>query len=97
MSNLSQFGGGGIKSIQRGTIAVTLTSGIGTNTATITAVTTSKSTIEFLGATVGSALGLPIGARVALTNGTTVTADAYGGNGTTGPIVTVGYQVVEYL
>lgn len=97
MSSLSQFAGSGIKSIQRGTIAVTLTSGIGTATATITSVNTSRSTIEFLGATVGSTLGLPIGARVALTNATTVTADAYGGNGTSGPIVTVGYQVVEYF
>lgn len=96
MSNLSQFSGGGIKSIQRGTIAVTLATGVGSNTATITAVTTSKSSINFLGATVNAALGLPIGARVALTNGTTVTADAYGGNGTSGPIVTVGYEVVEY-
>lgn len=95
MSTLSQFAGG-IKSIQRGTISVTLTSGVGSATATITSVNTSKSTIELLGASQSSnpsyGTYTDSRARVELTNSTTVTAFAAGANS---PVV-VGYQVVEF-
>lgn len=75
MSTLSQFFGGSIKSIQRGTI--TLTSAASA-TATITSVDTSKSELRFLGETMNaaastSALATNM-ARLALTNSTTITA-----------------------
>lgn len=96
MSNLSQFLGGGIKSIQRGTISVTLNgSGIGSSTATITSVTTTKADISILGSNVtgGSYPSTFHSARISLTNGTTVTANVSGGPSET---IVVGYQVVEY-
>lgn len=93
MSTLGQFAGGGIKSIQRGTISVATTAGSSSATATITSVDTSKSDIQLLGAsgaTSGSFSGFT---RAELTNATTVTA-YYIGAGVSGNI-NVGYQVVE--
>ena len=89
MSTLSQFGGSGIKSIQRGTISVSAGAGTGSNTATITAVDTSKSECKFMGVT--SAANIQGLAKVTLTNSTTVTADASGAGST----YVVGYEVVE--
>lgn len=93
MSNLSQFFGGGIKSIQRGTITVALSSGAGSNTATITSVNTAKSSVHLLGFTPASQFAATAWARVTLTNATTVTANAAGGSDRN---IVVEYQVVEY-
>lgn len=93
MSTLGQFAGGGIKSIQRGTISVLCTAGTNSATATITSIDTSKSEVSLLGAsgaTSGSYAGF---IRVELTNATTVTA-YYVGAGVSGSI-SIGYQVVE--
>lgn len=94
MSTLSQFLGGGIKSIQRGTITVALSAGAGSATATISSVTTSKSVVELLGFTPDSQFSALAWARVTLTNSTTVTANAAGGSDRN---ITVAYQVVEYF
>lgn len=85
MSTLSQFSGGGIKSIQRGTISLTPT--IASSTATIQAVNTSKTMLNFVGAS-----GSINSARISLTNSTTVTADGFVSSGT----ASVGYEVVEF-
>ena len=94
MSTLSQFGMGGIKSIQRGTISLSAGGGSASGTATITSVDTTKSEIQLLGAS-----GVTAGAysgflRVELTNATTVTAYYVGGG--VGATISVGYQVVEH-
>lgn len=94
MSILSQFSGGGIKSIQRGTIVVALSAGAGSNTATITSVTTSKSVVQLLGVTPDSQFSALAWGRVTLTNSTTVTANAAGASDRN---ITIGYQVVEYF
>ena len=86
------FQSANIKSIQRGTIVITYSAT--SNTATISAVDTSKSVLINLG------IDLPVNAngyfhgRLELTNSTTVTARGYAAN--TFPL-TVGYEVVEYL
>lgn len=90
MSNISQFGGGAIKSIQRGTINATA----GGATATISAVNTSKTELRFLGG--GDYMGVtgyPVFARVVLTNSTTVTATASNSNG---GICTVSWELTEF-
>lgn len=63
-----------IKSIQRGSIAITGTNA--TATATITSVTTAKTRLRFLGAYTGQAStgSWCPGATIALTNSTTITA-----------------------
>lgn len=86
---------GSIKSIQRNTIVIAVTAGTGSNTASISSVTTSKSIITNLGATQDGVFASPCTVRLALTNGTTVTASAAGANGSS-VNVTVGYQVVEF-
>jgi hypothetical protein len=92
--------GSAIKSIQRGTIA--LSTSQTSNTATITAVTTTKAVALLLGVTGSSAQvsgewsGLAEGhlfARVSLTNATTVTANRGIHYSST---LTVGYVVVEF-
>lgn len=97
MSNLSQFGGGGVKSIQRGTITVNIagSTSVYSNTATITAVDPTKSTIDLLGSNLPTTQYTTCHFRVDLTNSTTVTAYAGNNNGAIGNIV-IGYQVVEY-
>jgi hypothetical protein len=94
MSTLTQFSGGGVKSIQRGTISIT---GAASATATVTSVNTAKSLLTHLGqtgyysATGSDGLG---NVRISLTNATTITATAY-----TVPNVvplTVSYELVEY-
>ena len=63
----------GIKSVQYGTI--TLSNGVGTNTATIAAVNVSKAVLHFLGNTVEAGSGVADAfVRIALSNSTTVTA-----------------------
>jgi len=81
---------GVIKQVQRGTIALT---GVGSNTATITTVNTSKARLNCLGF-LCTELSVPnrIMTRIELTNATTITATrAVGTNN-----VTIGYQVVEF-
>ena len=98
MSNLSQFGGGGVKSVQRGTITVNIAGSATTysNTATITAVDTSKSVLTLLGAAYPASTNYgPATARVELTNSTTVTAYAGHNSGGVGNYI-IGYQVVEF-
>lgn len=93
MSTLSQFTGGAIKSIQRGTISVASNTGSASATATITSVDTSKSEVSLLGAS-GATSGAYSGfTRAELTNATTVTAYYVGG--AVGGSINVGYQVVE--
>ena len=94
MSTLTQFSGGGIKSIQRGTISI---SGSSSATATVTSVNTAKSLLTHLGqsgyySSSGSdGLG---NVRISLTNATTITAAA----AATPNIVpyAVSYELVEY-
>lgn len=90
MSSLTDFVGGGIKSIQRGTISIgSLASSA---TATITAVNTSKTMLNFLGcytSTSSDSIYLPL---LTLTNSTTVTAS----KGATGVSATVSYEVIEF-
>jgi hypothetical protein len=93
MSTLSQFSGGGIKSIQRGAIAVT-----GTTIATITAVNTAKTILNFCGCTAGRSTtytGITDMARIQLTSSTQITATRLAGNANPAP--TVSYEVIEYF
>lgn len=78
----------GIQRIQRGTI---LLNAVSSNTATISAVNTSKSVLDLLGF-ISSTDNLNCAPRITLTNATTITADRWG---TTG-ITLVQYQIVEY-
>lgn len=76
-----------IASIQRGTI--TLADTVPSNTATITSVDTDKAKLNFLGYTTDTPAKMP---RIALTNGTTITATASQGGGT----CIVSWEVIEY-
>ena len=89
MSNLNQYGGAGIKSIQRGVINIT--AGNAAATATITAVVTAKSKLMYLGQRKDTA-NADGWARLALTNTTTITATRVATDANT----YIGYQVVEY-
>ena len=74
MSVITQFGGGGVKSIQRGVITI---SGGTSATATISAVVTAKTELRFLGGSGNdSASQYAIIPRIALTNTTTIAATA---------------------
>lgn len=83
----------GIKSIQRGTIAIT---GATSNTATITSVDLPNSVIHFLGCRVtnGGMNASQVMARIELTNATTVTASVFSSPGA--QTNTVSYEVIEY-
>ena len=89
MSNLTQFGGG-VKSIQRGSIL--LSAAVASNTATITSVDTTKATIEIIGSVTSCTDLASTSIALALTNATTVTATR---TGTTNS-GTVYFQVTEY-
>ena len=93
MSTLSQFSGGGIKSIQRGTITVSTTA-----TATITAVNTAKTMLNFCGCSngiSGDSVSVALLARIALTSSTQVTASGRSAYASYIPIVS--YEVIEYF
>jgi hypothetical protein len=93
MSTLSQFAAGGIKSIQRGTITVSTTA-----TATITAVNTAKTMLNFCGCSsgiLGASSSVALLARIALTSGTQVTASGLSAFPNYTPIVS--YEVIEYF
>ncbi len=81
MSDIQQFFGGGIKSIQRGSITVVAAST--SNTATITAVAVAKTELRYLGSTG------PV--RLTLTNTTTITA----ARSDTSSDVTVSWELTE--
>ena len=96
MSTLSQFAGGGVKSVQRGTIVFTSATTAG---ATITAVDPNKTMLNYLGqngyynvTTTNSLDGIGL-SRISLTDSTTVTATRYT-TSTTGHIVS--YEVIEF-
>jgi len=91
MSTLSQFSGGGVKNVQRGTISII---GLVTsNTATINSVNTSKTMINYLGNTTNVASNL-YNPYLTLTNSTTVTAQR--NSATSGAVTTVSYEVIEF-
>ena len=92
MSTLSQFAGGGVKSVQRGTI--TILSSVNIGTATISSVNVNKTMINFLGLTENTIVSSNnYLARIELTNATTVTATRVSaGGGTT----IVSYEVIEF-
>jgi hypothetical protein len=93
MSTLSQFAAGGIKSIQRGTISVNTVAA-----ATITAVNTAKTMLNFCGSQNGysSPYANPNGAMIQLTSSTQVTATAQSLL-TLSPAAVVSYEVIEYF
>lgn len=82
---------GGIVSMQRGIVQITSTNA--TNTATISAVDTSKSLLFFLGQNLGTNDDRPQ-ARIELTNSTTITA--YRTTPASGVTSDYGYQIVEF-
>ena len=83
---------GAIKSIQAGTISIAGANV--TNTATVTAVDTTKAVLTFLGYSMDVA-NPECSVRIALTNSTTITATRSStGGGTTTSIV--GYFLTEY-
>ena len=91
MSTLSQFTGGGIKSIQRGTISITNPNFFAT--ATITSVNVNKTMINFLGLSENSSsTANNYLARIELTNATTITAIRISSSGTTA----LSYEVIEF-
>ena len=87
-----EFKASDIASIQRGTIDL---NGVTSNTATISAVNTSKAFVSYLGMSTSdtSTIGTKIKNKVALTNSTTVTASAYG----TPTTNTISYEVIEFV
>jgi hypothetical protein len=98
MSTLSQFSGGGIKSIQRGTITMSIANAVSTMTATITAVDTAKTMLNYCGVSDGQQAGFPgtfVGVRIALTSSTQVTASSPFGFASYP--ATVSYEVIEYF
>lgn len=92
MSNISQFGSGGVKSIQRGVISVS--SGSYSATATITAVDTSKTELRYLGGSGLDSNAYAAVPRVVLTNTTTITATMQYINGITATIVS--WELTEF-
>jgi hypothetical protein len=97
MSTLSQFsGGGGIKSIQRGTITVTAT----TATATISAVDTAKTMLNFCGCSsgrvsAGTTTDISVVGRIALTSSTQITANNTVSTSVGNSTIT-SYEVIEF-
>jgi len=94
MSTLTQFSGGGVKSIQRGTISI---SGNSPATATVTSVNTARSLLTYLGQTgyySGTGVDGISNVRIALTSATTITATAF--IAPNAGAFTVSYELVEY-
>jgi len=93
MSVASQFGGSGIKSIQRGTILVL----VSTATATITAVNTAKTILNYCGCSSGWSTTYAVAnmARIQLTSSTEITATRMPGSSSPDPVVS--YEVIEYF
>lgn len=90
-------GGSLVKSVQRGTIAIT---GATSNTATITSVDTANTRLRLIGRIyddggAGTGTNAQYLVRIALTNATTVTASVNTSPG--GSTCTVSFEVVEYV
>jgi len=94
MSTLSQFAAGGIKSIQRGTISSVVLSS--STTATITAVNTTKTILNYCGCSTGSSGSISDVVRIALTSSTTITLTPRAAIAWSVPPV-VSYEVIEYF
>jgi hypothetical protein len=104
MSTLSQFTGGGIKSIQRGVIS--FASGGGgfyntTQTATITAVDMAKTMLNFCGSrsgvnNSGGSSAYSVAGSIALTSSTVVTASSPSVFTSFGAPPSVSYEVIEF-
>lgn len=86
MSNLMQFLGGGIKSIQRGTTSVT----VGVTTVTISSVNTAKTIVNHTGFT--TATTSYTGVMAYLTNATTLKLIA----SESAVVKNISWEVVEY-
>lgn len=84
-----EFWPGVIKSVQRGTIQLV---GVASNTATVTAVNTAKSSLECTGFYAATAEPDRFYTKLVLTNGTTITAT----KNTATDTVNIWYQLVEY-
>jgi len=82
-----------IKSIQRGTIAIT---GATSNTATVTAVDTANARLKYVGATYNNVAGTvdKAAVKIVLTNSTTITANVITSPGA--DTCTVSYELIEY-
>lgn len=98
MSTLTQFFGGGIKSIQRGEIQIA--NGATSATATISAVDTAKTIVNFCGSKSGyylvtSPSYITLTASIALTSSTQLTATTRLSSTTANP--SVSYEVIEYF
>jgi hypothetical protein len=89
-----QYVPGVIRSVQRGTIAV---SGVTSNTATVTSVNTAKSRLTSLGSAASSGSPAGLGGRfkanLVLTNATTITAS----KGISNDVAIAGYQLIEWF
>lgn len=85
-----EFKPGVIKSIQRGTITIAAASS--TNTASVNAVNTAKSMLNFVGQTTSAVRTEDGYARLDLTNATTITAT----RSNTNNAITIGYELVEF-
>lgn len=90
MSNLTQFAGGAIKSLQRGTLA--LAGGSVNATTTVTSVDTTKSILTLLGSVTLCTDFASVNADITLTNATTITAT----RGASTSATTLRWQLVEY-
>jgi hypothetical protein len=89
MSTLSQFSGGGVKSVQRGTIIIS--NGSLAATGTITAVDPLRSMVNHLGQTMEFDNNRVL-SRISLANSTTVTANRVLAIDAT----TISYEVIEF-
>lgn len=90
MSNLSQFGGAAIKSIQRGTISLANTTGTSGTSTLSPAVVTAKSELRLVG--IGSDTASYTPAYIVLTNTTTVTATRAAAGGA----IVVSWELTEF-
>lgn len=90
MSNFSQFFGGGVKSVQRGTISIGL--GLTSATVTVSAVDPAKAVLLWAGVTTNAGDLTTLGFLV-LTNATTITAQRHSNESYT---TTISWQLVEY-
>ena len=98
MSTFSQFVGGGggatIKAIQRGTISLSMTPGVFTTTATISAVDPTKTELRFLGGSgYDSSASVSLVPRIVLTDSTTISVTSAL---TPGYAMAISWELTEY-
>lgn len=92
MSNSNQFRGG-IKSIQRGIITITVANT--PVTATISAVNTAKTELRYLGGGNADGAPAPVFGRIVLTNSTTITASPSSSGVLNGNVI-VSWELTEW-